>query len=385
MRLSIAILGMILAACAALAAWAGVNQPTVAEPAPVTGMELLRRYSCHRAETKVIVVRGVEDGFSPAGHEPVSIRPERRTTQAMSWLANSAYDQSQQDRPFTDSLPIPDRITSGLLVIGMRPNGDPGTDTLGIGNLVIAERVLLEGWHFSASLEVARSLPGWRVDGVLNAIELKDMPTKWRAYVEEVKRSGGRPVSVERFRPLIQAIRENGDRWIDVLVQDDTSVDFIGLAVCQEPPRGKGLTLSRGGDLSRQIKGTAYFSCRQSRPENYFCNPYTGDTPCETPLPVACLRPQAAPVPKEMEAVQGRWSWTGGSIAVTEPVPASRFKRIGDVDRLCASRFGPQWRTAGIHDGYTLQGLTGYGQLPKSTNRVWVDIADQPYATCWSR
>jgi hypothetical protein len=143
--------------------------------------------------------------------------------------------------------------------------------------------------------------------------------------------------------------------------------------------------LAKGVGPSASVEGTIFLACSYGAADEHVCDPIAGDMPCSTPLPVACLRPGSAPVPEALERLHSAWSWTGGFVALTAPVPASRFRRIGEVDRYCAARFGPRWRTAELHDGYSIKGLTGFGRMPAGVTRAWIDIADQPYATCWSR
>lgn len=359
MRLSLIVPVAVLCLCALVlaGAWNGRARSQTAKP---TGMELLRGYPCRRSETKIVLVKGVEDGFSPAGSEPGFLRPGLDTAHWRS-IGPGSYDQMQPDHFFVDSLQVPARIHDGLFVIGLKslPVSDSRTDTIAIGDLLSSVR-------FTSAISEYPKRDGWTVDGALYYAEL--------GRIELAAQPGN----------LLTWLRK-GDQphWLDVMVQDDTSVDFIGLAACIEPERGKGTTLMT--DDQPAAPGTIALSCRYGPLEWPVCNPYTGDTPCATKLPVACVLPGRKPAPSALTIRRLVDGWTGGDIAVTEPVPASRFRSITEVDDFCATQFGTHWRTLTSHEGLPNISVVGSGKAPPGPIRVWVDEVNQPYATCWSR
>jgi len=187
------------------------------------------------------------------------------------------------------------------------------------------------------------------------------------------------------FANLLDYVRSGtGASWIDVLIEDDTSVDFIGLAVCEEPPRGKGLTMARAIYPKARLRNITAIGCRVVADGEHICDPYVGDTPCSKPLPLACLKPGDAPKPGMIRDTLANWSWSGGTLAFTDPVRGDRFRTIAQADRFCAGRFGADWRAAALHDGVR-EGISAYSGPGPQPDRAWVDIADQPYATCWAR
>ncbi len=359
MRVSVVIPIAVLCLCACVLAGAWRARAPATAPAH-TGMGLLRDYPCRRSETKVVLVKGVEDGFSPAGNEPGFLRPGLDTARWRS-LGAGSYDQSQPDRFFVDSLRVPAHVHDGLFVIGLKPLpvSDSITDTIGIGDLRAPSR-------FGSLITELPKRDGWTIEGTLYSAEL--------ARIMYNDHSGS----------LLTGLREGAQaHWLDVSVQDDTSVDFIGLAACVEPPRGKGVTLAT--DVAQPPSGAIALSCRFG-PENWpACDPYVGDTACATALPIACLLPGEQPPPRDFSVPRLAAGWTGGDIAFTEPVAAAQFHRIAEVDAFCATHFGTHWRTLTSPEGLPNLSIVGRGRPPSGPVRAWVDEVNQPYGTCWAR
>jgi len=341
-------------------------------------MEMLSDFKCRRAETKTILVRGLEDGFSPAGTENGFRRPERRTARTASITREVGYDNSQTDGEFTDSILAPGNIADGLIVLGLKPLLVDRTDTLSIGNLAPTEQGRWGRNHFSSGIGALSTRAGWKRLGALYYARMGDVrfaaprpppPGPGRAYssLQDYLSSSAAP------------------HWIDVIVQDDTAVDFIGMAFCQAPARRRGLTLASVAGPAAKIPGVISLSCFFADENTQQFGLYSGDTACATRLPVACLRPGREATPMATLGSAAARTWTGGQLKLSRPVAGDQFARISDVDRFCAQSFGPDWRTAAVHDGLKSEGLTGRGDQKTVVGRVWVDIADQPYATCWRR
>lgn len=372
MRRTVAISAVVLVIGSAVIAHALTTSgatPPPEPPGPSTGIELLQAHACGRGETKRILVRGMEDGFSPAGEEPGFIRPGRQNPSTTSFFSDNKYDQYLPDRRMTDSFEVPSRIAGGLFVISLRKVAANGNDSLSIGDTPRPDGRS----RFSSRIGKLEALPGWRRAGSVYSARIDAI----RIAPDIGKADEG--------RTLLDFIRAGGSAtWVDINVEDDTSVDFMGMTVCEQPAGGKGLTLSELDHLKPRMPGTITLTCQHGSRSQYVCDAYQGDTPCDRRLPVACFRPGDAPHPKDLVGRPGSRTWSGGALAVTEPVAASRFATIGDVDRFCSRRFGPEWRTAALHDG-VYWGITAYGDPHTIRSRVWVDIAEQPYATCWSR
>ena len=364
MRLSVVVPVVVLCLCAAvsLASWRA--RPRAQPAAARTGMGLLRAYACKRGETKVVLVKGLEDNFSPAGKEPGFLRPglDKRRWQS---IGPGSYDQSQPDRYFIDSLQSPARIRDGLFVIGLKPMGvsDSNNDVISLGDL-------LSPFHFGDAINRLPALPGWQREGTLYSVQLGDVD------FGDASPPAGRTL-------LAYLDADSQPRWLDVLVQDDTSVDFIGLAACVRPPSGLGVTLMT--DLRQPASGVVALTCINVPADWKTCDQYIGDTACDTELPLACLLPGRRAPPRVLVDAGLVGGWSGGDIALTAPVAAARFGRIGEADAFCAAQFGHGWRTLTTHEGLPNFGVSGGGHPPAAPVRAWVDEVNQPYGTCWKR
>ena len=118
-------------------------------------------------------------------------------------------------------------------------------------------------------------------------------------------------------------------------------------------------------------------------------NPYGGDTPPTTQLPVLCLLVNNSPVPPGItpDFYNG---WARGPVAITAPVFGSQLTSPAAADAICSGTFGPGWRMAEFHDGWFGPNLAqsggwsywAFGGLPLGT-RFWTAINDQP-ANPWN-
>lgn len=375
MRLSSVISTLILVAAGAFGAYGWIMRPAeIGATTPASGMDILRAYECRRGETKSIIVRGVEDNHSPAGEEPIFIR-EGRMNAAVQSFANGSYDQVQPDRRLTDSFKAPPNTASGLFLMRLKPVADNQNDSFGIGDLTKRGPSRLNRGNFGHAISTLGAAPGWSRQGEYYSADLAGI------QLMRLAENG----SFVPTQTLLEFIRAGGaDGWVDYNVQDDTSVDFVGIALCREPPRGKGLSLAPTS-IATPMSGVVALTCFFGGQNDQMCDPYVGDTACSSQLPVACIRPDGRPVPKALLGHNAGTAWSGGQLAFTEPVAGSRFANFRQVDAYCAARFGTGWRTARWHDGPGNSGIAGRTASISPQSRVWIDIADSPYATCWAR
>jgi len=176
---------------------------------------------------------------------------------------------------------------------------------------------------------------------------------------------------------------------IEVIVGDDTGVDFTGMAACTAPDKVMGMTFTKLKLVQKEFDNFQVMVC-DSELTAYPCNPIYGDTVCTESLPLACFKDTGEPAPELDEnaskSLKGKLSdfWGGGDIEFTGPVRGDEFQTLQDANQLCEAEFGFGWRVLDYHDG----GIKSVASLKSSNtpeSRVWVDIKDQAKGTCWSR
>ena len=350
----------------------------------ITGMQLLEEFRCHRSEEKHIIVRGVEDDYSQDGVEEGRIRPGLLSERTKSLAAKgNRYDQLNADRYLQDYLEVPSLISDGLLVIKLRATGsfDNANDTLEMGLIRAAGNDELEFITSMIRMGWIEDDLIWTVRGDILSARLGEIRNR-RLFPQG---DGSMKWIERRDAPLtlLDYIRTGDDTsQVDIFVQDDTSVDFIGVAVCEEPVKDTGLSFffRRAWD---DTPGIIVAGCSLNS-ENPMCDPYVGDTPCQTRQPLVCIRPDRVPVPSHLPQ-SGYHTWSGGEVRFTGPVAASEFATIDEADAFCRAEFGPDWRVANMHEGGNPAGFSAFGTPPEGIVRAWVDIKGQPYATCWAR
>ena len=133
------------------------------------------------------------------------------------------------------------------------------------------------------------------------------------------------------------------------------------------------------------VTGTVDVDCGYSSGHNE-CNPYKGDTPCTSKLPILCTRVLHGhkPVHVSNGSSNGRHAWSGNLVHTSKRVaPATMgINTIAKANKVCRDEFGKGWRVAEFHDARQW-GFKAYGNVGK-TRRFWVDIKDQPNGTCWT-
>ncbi len=109
------------------------------------------------------------------------------------------------------------------------------------------------------------------------------------------------------------------------------------------------------------------------------CNPYVGDTPCSTSLPILCIKTDGAPNPGlPLDFYHG---WIGGNLGLTPAYAGTALGSLSNANALCASFFGPGWVMAEFHHPGGGWNWSSHGHIADGT-RFWVTIDDQT-AECW--
>jgi len=138
----------------------------------------------------------------------------------------------------------------------------------------------------------------------------------------------------------------------------------------------KGLTWKLLGTNS--TTGTIAVGCWSG------CDAFQGDTACTAALPILCIKKSGTGFPLPLPAAVSNsdiyYKWSGGVIGTTSPtVPPST---LAAANALCSQAFGTDWRVAEFHDGWGWH-FQAYGGVGNPAQNFWVDINDQPGATCW--
>lgn len=110
-------------------------------------------------------------------------------------------------------------------------------------------------------------------------------------------------------------------------------------------------------------------------------NPYTGDTSCETELPILCIRKVGAGQPYYITS-SFYSGWTGGYISMTRAHSGFQLWSPEAADSICANELGAGWEMAEFHDGNGGWNFQAFGAATH-IQRFWVMINDQP-ANCWN-
>lgn len=336
------------------------------------GMDRLDDFSCPKSQTKIIKILGVEDNFARAGDEPAIIRPrlldfplyaDRYYGKSLiSGIRN--FDERGRDSFLMSFIEFPLKIDSGLIVT--KVNYLPGSENDGFSIQDLAQRA--ENFHsplgFGVPLRHANAKRKNSQDVELIVVSLDDI---------KGSRSGPYPSLLDYIKS------QNSNLVMDIIVQDDTVVDFIGVALCQRPLERKGSTLAVD---SRDLVGenALLLGCHYD-PYQMMCDPHAGDSLCSTEVPLGCYREGNAP---PMKTHQGAFqnNFVGGDINITEPVAGDQFNTLSEASDYCIKSFGSDWRVLSFHEGGG-SAILAHGDLPPKT-RMWVDVKDKPDANCWT-
>jgi hypothetical protein len=371
--------GLLGGAIAALLLWflasRGLLLPQASPPTLSTsttpGLDYIDRYACPRGMTKIVEVRGQEDGFARDGDERAFPRAAllrypfysdlfNQVSQSVQWRD---YDEIGADKMLIDHFMVPTNIVSGQLVLRVKAETGSINDQIIIGNVddVVREK--------SPDVASEFRLQGWKADkdGFVKADLADFIPSEDKL----------RPASI--FNYLNKTDRPDE---IDLLIQDDTVVDFAALILCQIPNPSKGVTFRefRNKKFGDEI---SMLSCAHDKTQN-ICDVYQGNRVCTTQTPLACYKPGSSMPPSALAVASAEARYfANGEVRLTSPVAASRFPSITDANQHCRQAFGEGWRVLSYHEGGGGMVISRSDIAPRS--EAWVDIRDQRYANCWDR
>lgn len=347
------------------------------EPSPTPALDHLDRFRCPQGLERQVLLGGQEDGFDRRGSEPsrippqVADRPFYRDLAARRPLVQQLgdYDAAGPDRVVMDHVTVPRTVVSGEVVLRSRAAaGGSGNDYLTLLPIRSGSPVeRLRSGHYSLRLDD----PAWQTVGN-PAAGVRSAP------LAAVRGSmAGGPATL-----LDELASAGADAEVMVAVQDDTAVDMLALALCLEPAVPQGLTFVEhpakpaGPDIS-------VLSCVSDDTER-LCGPQQGDTPCSTSLPLACYREGAQPKPANLTALGlDEARFIPGEVRMTAAVRGDSLATREAADALCARTLGTGFRVLRYQEAGGAV-VISRSAVPART-RAWIEIGDQPRATCWSR
>jgi hypothetical protein len=338
---------------------------------------------CPRGLRQTIQVRGKEDGFDRNGDEPSRIEPsllrfgsfQDAQNGASRALGMRAYDEGGADKQLIDYFAIPKGTLSGTLIVKLRAvSGGAENDYL-----------KLTPSRSYRSQSGADSLASFSVSGAELA-DLQIAPSTTGVFAisldKFVRRAGqSRP---DEQAPVLAYLdnTQTEEEFVTLTISDDTAVDVAVLSLCVEPETIQGVTFAESSDkpLGPDV---SVLGCAIDETQG-FCGPYSGDTLCSKPLPVACFQDGTNPKPAGLrEASINDAAFVGGQVRPSSPVAASKFKTRSEVDSFCAREFGEGFRVLSYQEGGGGMVISRSQIAPRT--RLWIDIADQPRGRCWDR
>lgn len=342
-----------------------------------SAMDIAAAFACHPAETRHVIIGGKEDGFLPSQDETTSLSDRLRNEQMLSRALHSRYDQDRPNYMFADHFVTP-RPATGLFVIRMRAIADNGNDGIFIGDLTEVNSISpdAERLFFSSLLPDLETQPGWRREGDAYFARFEDIRFQETMSDRHFNvRYTPSPGHVDNLNDYLRVAP--APRIIDVIVDDDTSVDVIVLVVCEAPAERAGTTVLLAPYGAATTHGALLIDCDAGG-----CAPLSGDTPCDDALPLLCFRDGDMPAPPW--ATDAADLWSGGEVALSTPVEASRFASAGEADAFCADAYGAGWRIASLHEGPGQGRFLALGPAEADGLRAWAHVSDQPYGACWA-
>ena len=353
---------------------------------PAPGMAALEAFTCPVGTIKRLQLRGQEDAFARTGAEPSRLSEglrrfpvhTRRFEQRGQYGGSRDYDEMGEAKHLYDSFDLDAGLVEGWLVMGLLDSAIGARDGIGLyitevwdGLDTLAERNAVTGARpISALQEVVR-----RGEYSVRGARLSEMTTPdFREDASEVTR--------KFFDVVDAALPQRPEVELGVVVGDDASVDFLGLATCHARKEPYGMSWS-SSHLFRDLTGLNLMSCNFDLTQEH-CDAMAGDTPCSAQLPLACYRDGARQPPTGIPVAQLRIeaNFSGGEIRLTKPVAGEDLATRDDANAHCARSFGEGWSVLDHHVAGGDLALT-HSDLPHGA-RAWVDIRTSPNATCWA-
>ena len=344
----------------------------------------LDSYVCAQAETKVVVMGGRDDAFAVTDAETTADMPAvmasylARELSAGTIAPDRAYDDPRADALLLDRFLLPGRTAHGILAMRVEELADVLNDGFSVGDMLNRDT---ERSHYHVKIKALGDTTPWVRDG-----DIVHAPLGQLRFVGSNTLDGTPlPKPYDDLLAFIRSAGPQADKVVDVAILDDTRVDFIGFAACTEPETPSGMTFHVYADAP--VAGVTHLSCADPKGDAR-CNPYSGDVPCSTELPLACFNDRGETAPDALSEAASNY-WSGGAVAFTEAVRGDRFADRASAQDFCRARFGPRWRMLDYQDGATYRDVIAQSAdtngAAGGVSRAWVDARLEPYGSCWPR
>jgi hypothetical protein len=358
--------------------------PTRELPPPINselpGLAYIDDFRCRPGLTKIVVLRGLEDDYSASGAEPASIRDavfENGYFQSLAGQHNHPnvlrdYDQGGLDRHLIDHFQVPRGIVEGRLIFSARLLSNVPNDTVYLGDIDPRSETN------SPSEVTVFYAPVGAFSPIESQSTLRYSGFHAFDFVELVPGKSN-PMEASFLAFLNSESRSDA---VDLVIAEDTQVDFAALLLCQEPGEDRGTAFrEHRADYSKQ--GLSLLSCSEDSTQPS-CNPFSGDQFCRVRTPISCyLDGQNTQAVEELDTSLPANSFVGGEVRLTRAIRGDRFTSLGEANDFCASELGADWRVLRFHEagGHRVVSQSNIA----SGSLGLVHVGGQPYANCWDR
>jgi len=351
------------------------------------GTDWLQDYSCAKGETKQLIIRGVEDNYSPDGEElvPESDYVNSFIRQSNNNFSHRHYDDPEPDKVLFETFEIPSRFAHGIFVIRLREINTVKNDTIRIGKLQHTEN----GEHISrfdfAAIPINKlsDLKSWENTNDNYKVNFKNLNLHT-------------PSAPETITSVADYINHSATphQQVSVSIEEDTQVDFMGLALCLGPEEDMGTVFA--------LRNWDYYGRTPEFNENTFpkdytvidvaiidskpCHIYTGCYSCEKELPLACFEYQDLPI-SELPPILNPIT-TRGEVRLTKPVAGNQFDTANDVHKFCRLSFGDKWRALSRHEVSPNGRMLTKLRNPLNSSPFWIDVKGNnggQHSNCWAQ
>lgn len=344
------------------------------------GTDRLNAYSCKKGETKQIIFGGIEDNYSTTKLEPTTVSPEdlefysKIVGRQGAITFDRLYDEPGVDKSLVEDLAISGHIASGLFVIKSRSTVSFENDSFRLHvRHQESDKTVIKSLGVSYAFSSLSEFKNIRQDNDIIFIKLSDL-NRFKNGLQTKDTLKDKNIFLEDINDIL------GNKGVRIVIGDDQQVDFMGLAICQAPETNLGMT--HYTNSFARSHNWINLSCFDGNMDGK-CNPYTGDTSCDTRLPLACFKEGLEPVPEIFTHGTIKYSWSGGYVKLTDPVRGDDFNNQDEGHAYCRAEFGEKWRMANLADGASNDVFTAIGEAPDH-QQVWVDSKTEIYSNCWS-